>query len=192
MKALLLILTLFTSLLISTIVHGQASLPLNEKGKVSFLEIVKADTTEMSTLYQLADNWIRKNFKSNQMTSHKTDTAGFINSEGSFLVYNKGIISKEPHGRIRFNISIDVKNNKYRYCFTDFVFEYYKQNREYKFVATGKEKPLEETKSPGWQSLWDKHRLETNKVINNYIVNLKTSMIPKKEPLKEVRQQEKW
>jgi hypothetical protein len=93
-----------------------------------------------------------------------------------FLVYTKGMVSKEIHGDIRFKVRIDIKSNKYRYQFYDFVFEYYKQNRQYQYVPTGKKKPLEDTKFPGWEKPWSRYKQETLIKINNYIASLKATM----------------
>jgi hypothetical protein len=108
------------------------------------------------------------------------------------MVYNKGVVSKEPHGRIRFNVQLDIKPNKYRYSFSDFVFEYYKINREYKFTPTGKEKPLEEPKASGWQKLWNKHKGTTNKEIQNYIASLKNAMQQSNTAIIPAVKKEEW
>ncbi|MFL5729424.1 MAG: hypothetical protein ACJ75J_08040, partial [Cytophagaceae bacterium] len=112
-----------------------------------------------------------------------------------FLVYTKGAISKEIHGAIRYSVKIEVKNNKYKYRFSDFVFEYYKINRNYQYLPTGQEKPLEEEKFTGWDNAWENHKKETYSRITSLIKSLKSDM-GKKEKIEQkkepVGKKEEW
>ena len=184
--------TLVIFLLILSKVQVFAQLPRNEKGKIEFTEIIKDSITPSILLLGNGQRWMEKNFKNKEMSITQDSNATNIKSEGAFLVYNKGIVSKEPHGRIRFSVQLDVKANKYRYSFTNFVFEYFKINREYKFTASGKEKPLEDPKASGWQKLWNKHKGTTNVQIQNYIAALKNSMQQNASVKKPEVKKEEW
>jgi hypothetical protein len=172
----------------------QSILPLDETSqKITFEEIVKVDSTPSLLLYSNAEKWMNKYFKLEKSLQHLDPGSGQLENEGRFLVYTKGI-SKEIHGAIRFKVIVEIKENKYRYRFTDFVFEYYKQNRQYKYVPTGKEKPLEDKKFPGWEKPWIKHKAETQERIYEYISSLKSAMAFKEIPAKarEVKKKEEW
>lgn len=181
--------------LLQHIASAQSLLPVDDSTKkVTFEEIVKVDSTSLMTLQSNAEAWIQKNLKSDNSEIRLDSNGGRLSSEGKFFVYTKGIASKEIHGAIRFKLTIETKPNKYRYRFSDFVFEYYKQNRQFKYVPTGKEKPLEDPKFPGWEKPWVRYKKETAGKINTYISSLKEAMIYKKElaEKKPVVKKEEW
>jgi hypothetical protein len=176
-------------------VSAQSYLPIDDSTKkIVFEEIVKIDSTPCLTLQTNAESWMDKNFKSPNAVIRFDGGEGFIQSEGSFLVYTKGMVSKEIHGAIRFKVTIHTKPNKYRYVFSDFIFEYYKQNRQYQYVPTGKVKPLEDKKFPGWEKPWLKYKRETLQKVNAYIASLKVAMVYKKDTAekKPVVKKEQW
>jgi hypothetical protein len=180
-------------ILLSASTFAQDNLPRDENGKIVFEEIVKVDSMPASLLLRNAKAWILKNYVQSEK-SIKFDTNS-ASAKGLFLVYTKGGISKEIHGAIRYNVRILVKNNKYQYRFSDFVFEYYKINRNYQYVPTGQEKPLEAEKFPGWEPTWQNHKKETYNRISNHIQNLKAEMIKKakNEQKKEnIGKKEEW
>ena len=184
---------LIFNLLFSITVYSQVTLPIDSStGKICFEEIIKLDSISLKVIHVNAEAWIRQNFKSDKLTIKLIEKEGFLNSESRFKVYTKGIISKEIHGTIRFSIEITTKENKYRYRFTNFVFEYYKQNRELKYVPTGKQKPLEDNKFTGWEVPWMRYKKETNEKIIKYIASLKEAMVPKIVVDKKVIKKEEW
>lgn len=118
-----------------------------------------------------------KNFKS--PTNYQTQfdlLEGFVKCTTSIMVYTKGMVSKEIHGRITYEVNVEIKEHKYRYTFTNFVFEYYKQNRQYKYEPTGRLKPLEDPKYPGRQPVWNKHKIGINNLVLQHIATLKNDM----------------
>jgi hypothetical protein len=163
-------------------------LPLNEAGKVCFESIVKVDSVKTEALLANAENWLAEN---RYQTVAIDKTAGKLMAEQSFMVYDKGYISKKVHGKISYNLIIEVKEGKYRYFFKDFVFSYYKEDRTFKVVPTGKKKNLEERNAQGWQHLWENHKKNTAGFILQQMESLKTAMVfmPKKTVSQE---KEKW
>ncbi len=149
-------------------------LPTDENGKISFLKVVKADSLKSGVLYFNAKTWLSvKGY-----VIEKTDSiGGQIVAKYVFPVYDKGYVTKKLNGKISCNLILEVKDNKYRYQFTDFVFAYFKEDRNYKFVATGKKKNLEEPAAKGWQPLWDQHKKTTLSVINDQAASLKSAMV---------------
>jgi hypothetical protein len=69
-------------------------------------------------------------------------------------------------------------------------------DRTYKMVPTGKTKPLEDLKAPGWQNTWEGHREAAGKAANNLAAGLKASMknkTPEEEKIaKSAAISEKW
>lgn len=145
--------------------------------KITYSNIEILDTISTSQIYKNAELWIDNNFKNRKNYDTQFNLKeGFITCKAGFLVYTKGIASKQIHGEITYNIRIDIKEKKYRYTFTNFVFEYYKIDRQYKYEPTGRLKPLEAPKYPGWQTVWNKHKITTNNIIQQHIFSLKEAM----------------
>lgn len=145
--------------------------------KITYSNIVIVDSVPTTQLYKNAESWMSKNFKS--ATNYQTQfnlLEGFVKFSNSIMVYTKGMVSKEIHGRITYDVNVEIKEHKYRYSFTNFVFEYYKQNRQYKYEPTSRLKPLEKPKYPGWQPVWNKHKIGINNLVLQHIASLKNDM----------------
>lgn len=152
----------------------------DENGKIIFYGVVSGDTVPArDTLWLLAQSWIRTilNEKGDKVT-YEEMLSGTIEAQVSYLAYIESIISKIPHGKISYKVSIDIKNKKYRYTFTDFEFQEYKQNRQdFKYYPiNGKPTPLEKERMFGYQGAWDSHRYNLKKKMESQILNLKTQM----------------
>ncbi|WP_028982151.1 DUF4468 domain-containing protein [Sporocytophaga myxococcoides] len=155
---------------------AQDNLPKDQNGKITYTDIIVDSGASVQQLYIQAKNWIYKHHQSTSKSIELDSAEGKVMAKGYYLVYNKGVVSKQVHGAIKYNVLIEVKDNKYRYNFSDFVFEYYKQNRNYQYVPSGKEKPLEEEKFAGFQKSWDNHKSDNDKLIKNQINSLKSAM----------------
>lgn len=152
----------------------------DENGKIIFYGVVSGDTVPArDTLWLLAQSWIRTilNEKGDKVTFEEM-LSGTIEAQVSYLAYVESIISKIPHGKISYKVSIDIKNKKYRYTFTEFEFQEYKQNRQdFKYYpVNGKPTPLEKERMFGYQGAWDSHRYNMKKKMEAQILNLKTQM----------------
>ena len=144
---------------------------------ISFFEVVELDSIEKETGFRNALKWI-KYLPEEQVELIKKDSVeGSLAAHSSFLVYAQSGILKKVSGRISYSISIDVKDSKYRYRFTDFVFHYYALDRNYKIEENGKTKKLEDPKAAGWQQLWTKHRIYASKKMAEDIDLLKKIML---------------
>src|SRR6185437_15114718 len=163
-------------------------LPIDEKGKINFQEIVKQNGYTKQQLLKSATAWAQETYEYNSKSVHIDSNS--VTITGRFLVYVKGAFSKEIHGAIRYKVYVSVKDDKYFYQFTNFIFEYYKINRQYKYVPTGKEKPLEDQEFPGWQKPWEKDKVETYNRVTKEIDSLKGSMLAKPAPPKEKEKSE--
>jgi len=157
---------------------AQVVMPKDENGKIIYMDVVKEDSVSQDSIYKRINEWVKFTYPKSKTT---IDTIGkrFV-TRGRFLVYvNPGVL-KEIHGAIRYDLTIELKDNRYRYTFTNFIFEYYKQDRFYKYNPTGKTKPLEDEKFPGWQAPWEKHKMSTEAHVNEKITDLKKAVENKK------------
>ena len=160
--------------------------------KVTYSEIVKVDSTNRFDLYKKASKWVAQNkFE----VIEEDALSGKILAKTSFIVYSeKGVLAK-PNGDFTYDISIDTKEGKYRYTFTNFIFRRYKQDRQdlLKYVPEKGRKPIEDTKAPGWKKQWAKDKLQVNNRVNEHIVSLREAMkyiAPK--PVEAPKPKEEW
>ncbi len=158
--------------------NAQIVMPKDESGKITYLDVVKMDSIPTDTLFKRLKNWVKFTYPTSKTTVDSVSKN--IATRGRCLVYlNPGVL-KEIHGAIRYDLTIELKENRYRYVFTNFVFEYYKQDKFYKFNPTGKEKPLEDEKFPGWQTPWEKHKYNTDAHVKAKVADLKKAVENKK------------
>ncbi len=157
----------------------------DENGKIIFYEVVSTDTVPRDTLWKNGLSWMKS------ITDGKTDKITFenqlygtIEAEVGMMLYVPSLVTKMPHGRLTYKVSLDIKDKKYRYTFTDFVFQYYQQSRKdfkYKPVK-GSYRPLEKEKYPGYQTAWYNHKITVKEHIDGQIANLKTEMVKINKP----------
>lgn len=173
--------------------NAQVVLPRDEAGKITYLDVVKKDSIPADTLFSRMKQWIKFTYPKSKMTIDSVSRRAI--TRGRFLVYTNPGVLKEIHGAIRYDVSVELKENRYRYTFTNFVFEYYKQDRNYKFVPTGKEKPLEDEKFQGWQAAWEKHKNNTDAHVKEKIADLEKAIDNKKTEtmvIQPVKKNQDW
>ncbi len=142
--------------------NAQVVMPKDEEGKITYLEVLSMDSIPGDTVFNRIVSWVKYTYPQSKSTIDTINKA--LATRGRFLVYTNPGVLKEIHGAIRYDLKIELKENRYRYTFTNFVFEYYKQDRNYKYVPTGQTKALEEEKFAGWQTPWEKHKNNTETI----------------------------
>ena len=177
MRKLILVLAL-GGLLPGRAAHAQA-LPTDGQGRVTFAEVVPADSLPAGRLYTLAKNWLRH--RGYALTV--ADSAdGRLVATNAFGVYDRGYATKKLHGKVQYQLTVEVKKGRYRQQFTDFVFAYYAEDRTYHLAPTGKTKPLEDATAPGWASLWQSHLAATRQTVDGLAAELKAALLARPKP----------
>jgi hypothetical protein len=145
-------------------------------------DVIPAEGFSKIVLYNNEVRWfkglLRNDAKLNTVVQDSIE--GKISANFEFLVYAQSGILRKVAGAISYRISVGTKDGKYRYSFTDFVYHYYAQNRNYQMVKTGNTKLLEETQASGWQKLWTDHRKTVFATVSNQISELKVKMVETK------------
>jgi len=151
--------------LTASVLKAQINLPLNSSGKVEISDVVGVDSTTRFELYDRASALMAQlaAYVDKFSITEEDVMAGKISCNLKFKVYTQqvGILKKEA-GEITYKLTMEFKDNKYRYAFTDVIYHYYKQDRTYKMVTTGQTKGLEEKKAAGWQKAWNHYRATTS------------------------------
>lgn len=184
MKAASLLLLLLLLLLPVLPLQGQASLPLDANGKVVFYEVVNAEGLPKEALYANAIGWFNEHTTDWKEESGRDSASYRFTASRQFPVYAKGYVSKQLHGTISYRLTLEIKDNRYRYYCNDFVFHYHQVDRTYKVAPTGRTKPLEDPKAPGWGQTWKSHREATVKTMHDLATALKEKL-QKKAPAEE-------
>ncbi len=168
--------------------------PVGENGKVTFYEVLPADSLSKVALYHNAINWFKKSAHQVKLT-REDSVNGKLMGHNEFLLYSAqpGVLKKLT-GKFTYETVIEVRDNRYRYTFTDFIYHEFKPDRYHNIAATGKTKNLEELKATGWQKLWDKHRQLLFTKIQQDIDRLKTQIIhvPTATPASTKKNELKW
>ncbi len=162
------------------ILDGNAQfLPLNGSNKCEATEIVQVEGLTKPALYSNELRWLKwlTHIDGKLNSVVKDSIGGKISGNFEFFVYAQSGILRKVNGAISYHFSIETKDGKYRYSFSDFVYHYYAQDRNYRVVKTGNTKPLEETEAPGWQKLWTDHRKMVNGRVRNQIDELKVKVV---------------
>lgn len=163
--------------------YGQA--PVAENKPFEFVDVAVADSIDKEGLFQNAKKWVQLLEQNNEkiFQLQLDSISGKITGMSTFYVFSQTGILKKISGKVGYNFSLEVKDKKYRYTFNDFVFHYFKQDRYYNMVETGKTKLLEELEAKGWQKLWTAHRKSVTVKMND---NIKMLEIQMKENPKKV------
>lgn len=145
-----------------------------DTAKIVFTEIVKVDSTNRFELFKKASTWIEgQKFEILEMDPIE----GKLLAKDQIIVYTDKSVLAKPNGDFFYDIAIEIKEGKYRYTFSNFVYRYYKQDRYGKFVPVVKgSKPMEDTKAAGWKKQWGRNKLQVNNEVNGHINNLKNAM----------------
>jgi hypothetical protein len=165
---------LAAALLLAALGATAQPLPVDERGKVGFYEVVKADSLRAGHLYAHAKSWLRRR---GYTLAVADSAAGRLVAANAFGVYDRSYLTKRLHGKVQYQLTVEVKDGRYRLQFQDFSFAYYQEDRTYHWVPTGKTKPLEDATAPGWQKLWESHRNDTRLAVASLSAELKTTML---------------
>lgn len=155
------------------------NLPVNEEGKIIFEDVVVVENMSKDVLFINAINYGERVKKASERKTsmYANPREGVVSKEGSFYVYTDGLFTPQIHGEIKFTVRLEVDQNKYKYRYTDFVFQHYSKNRYGQYApVSGKVKPLEEEKYAGMQKTWEQHKKLTREHIENHIRELKIQM----------------
>jgi hypothetical protein len=158
---------------------GAQALPLDERGKVGFYDVVRADSLPAGLLYAHAQALLSRR---GYVLAVADSATGRLEAAHAFGVYDHGYITKRLHGKVHYRLTVEVKAGRYRLQFTDFSFAYYQEDRTTRSLPTGKTKPLEDATAPGWQKLWENHRHDTQLTVTSLSAELKTAMLSRPRP----------
>jgi hypothetical protein len=120
-------------------------LPMDESGKYTFLEVAELKAVTKTVMAANAKRFFKVNSKSLKLTAEEKDTV-FL-GKGKMIV-QKGVAGiGHPSAEVNYNISIALREGKYRLIITDFVVTPYERDRYGNFVPVTVSAALE--RAPG-------------------------------------------
>jgi hypothetical protein len=132
-------------LLIQTAYGQKNLLARDEHDKYIYYQVVNQPGASADSLDKKALGFVRETFPKSSL---KTMADTSIILKDKFVTYSVLAFAKHESGEIKFTLTIECKNAKYRYWLTDFVFIPYEKNRYGVFVpSTSIEIPIEKPSS---------------------------------------------
>lgn len=132
------------SLLLLICVTGFAQdnkLPYDERGKLIYYEVVEKKEVSAAVLSERAAKFL-KAAKGVKLNPEPGDS--LLKAKGKMIINKTALVLSRPSGELLYNLSVDIKDGKYRFWLTDFNFIPYERDRYSNFVpATTIATPLE-------------------------------------------------
>jgi|GEM_PF-5654860 len=131
----------------------QHAFPLDEAGNILYYEVVETEGFNSVQLVNNIESHLRSfhGFTEKQYKKQLLKKNGIVSfdsasnaykSNGKYVVY-PGRIIKHATGEVKFEFVVEIKENRYRYYFHNFIYQPYVLNRYGKYVpASGKAIPL--------------------------------------------------
>lgn len=92
---------------------------------ITFTEVVKIDSADHTELFNRARSWFNTTFKSSKDVLNISDKeTGELAGKGLTQFYsNSGLGASAVKGVLRFSITVQVKDGRYKYIITKFIHE---------------------------------------------------------------------
>lgn len=126
------LLSAFFVLLFSVSAFAQKdSLALDEHNKYIYYKTAEQPGAVADTLYYRALSFLTKAYTKKELKLVKADKGGnALNGAGVIVINKRNFFGGSSEGgELAYTIKIEVKDNKYRYWLTDFVYQPYQRNR---------------------------------------------------------------
>lgn len=170
--------------------------PINEIGKYELNDVVELNGLDKEKLFENGQKFMKKvkvlNSKKSFYLEQRENYT--IKNKGSFYVYRLGSVKKAIGGAVEYDLILEVKDGKYRYTITNFIFNEYQKNRYGKYEPVkGKYTSLEANVSALNQKEWNKQRQVVYDKSQELIQNLYSDMIYAEEKLKKKgKKEDNW
>ena len=186
-------------LIISTFYYSltqDTQFPIDDLGKYTITEVVELHGIDKDKLFLNGEKFMKKvKVLNSKKKYYKIEKDNYtITNKGSFYVYRIGSVKKGIGGAVEYDINLEIKDGKYRYTITNFIFNEYQRNRYGKYEPVkGKFIPLEMEVSSINKKEWEKHKQVVFEKSLELIQNLYSEMIYAEEKKnKKVKKDDNW
>jgi hypothetical protein len=172
---LLLVGTLFSLSLSAQNGTAKEELPKDENGKYIYYEVVAVNDLDQELLTSRIKQFLSLK-KLEGLAQDKDQTTAF----GKFIITKTAFVLNHPSGEVRYNFVYEIKDQKYRFWLTNFVFIPYVRDRYANFVpATTKGTALESTVDKINSKAWNEYLDITAVQAKSFAVELKEYLAAK-------------
>lgn len=187
------ILLCIAGLLFSSGVFAQKdSLAFDENNKYIYYKTVDQPGFIADTLYNRGLYFVTKAYPAKVLKLAKADKdANALTGAGVFMVNKKNLLGSSEGGELAYTLKVEVKDGKYRYWLTDFVYQPYQRNRygNVEPIAGGDialEKASDKLSKPDFNAYLNQLVVNSKQVGDNLkAYMLKTSSLVKKPEVKK-------
>lgn len=173
----------------------QKQLPLDDRGKYIYYEVVDVKTVNKDSLLHRASYFVNQVYKKSMKQESTTDSS--ILANGTLVIDKTLLVAGHPSGEVKYNFSVEIRSGKYRFWLTDFEYIPYQRDRYGNFVAaTNIGTPLE--KAPGklnsgqWKDVLGGVSVKATKFGEDFKKFLATSRLEKAKKKEETISTKKW
>lgn len=173
-----------------------SNFPVDETGKYLISDVVELKGMSKDQLFANGLKFMKKikvlHSKSKFLEANKSTYE--IKNRGSFYVYRLGSIKKGIAGAVEYNITVEFKDDKYRYSLSNFRFNEYKKNRYGTYQPIkGKYIPLEAVAGSMNKKEWELQKITVFEKSQELIQNLNGEMIYAEEKkTKKANKEKDW
>ncbi|CAN5243939.1 hypothetical protein BH09BAC1_BH09BAC1_20220 [soil metagenome] len=114
----------FMILFLALAVKGQPPVPIEDgTGRVVYTEVVTVAGASQAELYKRLDRWFNTFYKNAGSIIQSQDAAaGKIEGKHTFYIYNEVNGKKNQYGQVKYTITVEAKEGKYRYKLDDIYY----------------------------------------------------------------------
>jgi hypothetical protein len=156
-------------------------LPFDERGKLIYYEVVESAKAPKDSLISRAKAFLKADAKKFKLSTVKGDT--LIEAKGKILISKSALGLARPMGDLDYNFYVEVRDGRYRFWLTDFIFIPYMRDRYGNFVpsttiGTPLEREQSKLRSAEWQSYQKIAAREAKSLGEQFKVALATTVSP--------------
>lgn len=173
----------------------QKQLPLDDRGKYIYYEVVDVKTVNKDSLLQRASYFVNQVYKKSMKQESTTDSS--ILANGTLVIDKTLLVAGHPSGEVKYNFSVEIRSGKYRFWLTDFEYIPYQRDRYGNFVAatnigTPLEKAPSKLNSGQWKDVLGGVSVKATKFGEDFKKFLATSRLEKAKKKEETISTKKW
>lgn len=111
-------------LFIAFVANAQPPVPIEEgTGRVVYTEVVNVSGASQAELFKRLEHWFNTFYKNpGSIIQTKDATGGKMDGKHSLYVYNEVNGKKNQYGQVKYTVTVEVKEGKYRYKVDEIYF----------------------------------------------------------------------
>lgn len=167
---------LFFTLLMTSFCFGQTTLPVNGSGKIEYSAVIQADSTTAPQLFSNAKQYFATAFVSAKDVTQLADQDARTIVIKYMIPVSWKSFGITQSGFVRPTLTIQMKDGKYRYSFTDFLWDYQAGTMGKHYTE-----PLESKPGAVNAKQWESIKEQTDQAIHSFINQMTAALKTKSD-----------